>query len=209
MRMEPGKDQAPWISQVSRGPSTAHIRLSRGPHSPVVGSGADQLCLLIVLVDSISPLLGSVPVLLSQFPLSLNLLLPQLRIVTGGGKQSRVRSDLFTALRPLRPHTYPFCSQFLPQKHTRAPWDTIALEEAAVLRPAKEEPCSPFQGEGVQCSPCRHASKHTVISAMSHHCPALPHTHRASPASSGGETSAPSDCCPPTAVPTSHDSSSA
>lgn len=99
MRTEPDKGQAPWISLVSRGPSTAHVRLGRGPHSPVVGSGADQLCLLVVLVDSISPLLGSVPVLLGQFPLALDLLLPQLGVVTAGGKRSRVKSDLFMALR--------------------------------------------------------------------------------------------------------------
>lgn len=91
MRTEPVKGQPHWISLASRGPTTAHVRLGRGPHSPVVGSGADQLCLLIILVHSISPLLGSIPVLLGQFPLALDLLLPQLRVVAGVENNSGLR----------------------------------------------------------------------------------------------------------------------
>jgi len=67
----------------------AHVRLCRRPHSSVVGSCADQLRFLIVLVHTISPLLGSIPVLLSQLPLTLYLLLAQLCIIAGVGKTAQ------------------------------------------------------------------------------------------------------------------------
>lgn len=67
----------------------AHVRLCRRPHSSVVGSCADQLRFLVVLVHTISPLLGSIPVLLSQLPLALYLLLAQLCVVAGVGKTAR------------------------------------------------------------------------------------------------------------------------
>lgn len=61
-------------------------RLGGGPHGPVVGRGADQLGLLVVLVDAVASLSGSVPVLLSQLPLPLNLLLTELSVVTVGSE---------------------------------------------------------------------------------------------------------------------------
>ncbi|KAG9339822.1 hypothetical protein JZ751_022489, partial [Albula glossodonta] len=56
---------------------------NRGPHCSVVGSGANELGLLVVFVDAITSLPGAVPVLFRQLPLSLQLLLAQLGVVAG------------------------------------------------------------------------------------------------------------------------------
>lgn len=69
-----------------------YSRLGGGSNSSIVSSGANQLRLLIVLVDPVPPLSRSVAVLLSQLALSLHLLLSQLGIVAAGGQASTINT---------------------------------------------------------------------------------------------------------------------
>lgn len=62
-------------SQLYRKEYLRDLRLGRRPDGSVVSSGADELRLFIVFVDSISPFSCSVSVFLSQLSLSLHLLL--------------------------------------------------------------------------------------------------------------------------------------
>ena len=88
-----------WEAEETTPRPPRYLRLSSGAHSPVVSCGADQLGLLIIFIHTISPFLGSVPVLLCQFSLSLNFLLAKLGIITMTRKRQMCKAHWLLSQR--------------------------------------------------------------------------------------------------------------
>lgn len=89
-----------------------YSRLGSGAHSPVVSCGADQLGLLIIFVHTISPFLGTVPVLLCKFSFSLNFLLAKLGViaVTRGRQKCKAHPLLYLKVSRIVPAYFPLPS---------------------------------------------------------------------------------------------------
>lgn len=64
-------------------------RLCGGSHGSIVGSGADELSLLVVFINTITSFSSSITVLLRQLTLSLHLLLPQFSVVASNRSVKR------------------------------------------------------------------------------------------------------------------------